>query len=173
VIGLTISWNAIPDILHGEMIYDLKLLTVVFQVCFAIPALFIWESGSNNFFSTVDFLACLVAIPADIRWFRKYDEPAGVLPTIEVFTYCLLAGYMTGRLWMKTVRPGHRAWQHSPDEDGGQVMERLGKLCARFFCNISLSYHSFFSLEVVWVSRSAPLISQIFPEINDLWDQSK
>lgn len=26
-------------------------------------------------------------------------------------------------------------------------------------------------LEIVWVSRSAPLVSEIFPDINELWDQ--
>ncbi|KAL7560334.1 hypothetical protein ACA910_020257 [Epithemia clementina (nom. ined.)] len=141
VFGLTISWNTVPVEIYDGMRTTLKIMTVMFQVCFAVPVLFIWDG--NNFFAFIDFAMCLVSIPADIIWFNKYNQQE-TLGGVDLTLFAILTGYMIGRLWVRTVCHRQSAWMN------GGGMKRL---------------------EVVWVARSAPLISEIVPEINALWDE--
>ena len=137
---LTISWNTIPIEIYDGMRESLKVLTVIFQICFAIPVLFIWDG--NNFFSFIDFGVCLISIPSDYHWFQKYKKN-GVLDGADIALISLLTGYMIARLWFRVVCHQHSQWKQA------RGMKRL---------------------EVVWVARSASLIGEIMPDINALWD---
>ena len=143
--GLTISWNTIPIEIYGGMRTTLMVLTVLFQISFAIPVLFIWDG--SNFFSLVDFAMCLISIPGNYHWSREYKKH-GVLDGVDITSYCILIGYMFVRLWVRAVCRGRSQWKYGSD-GGGMMMKRL---------------------EVVWVARSASLIAEIIPEINALWD---
>jgi hypothetical protein len=104
-IALTISWNKIDLELSHGMVASLKALTIVFQTCFALVALFVWDA--SQFLAVVDFAMCLLIPFADWYWFRQY-EANGVLRSNEVITYCLVIGYLTARTRSMTVKSRHR-----------------------------------------------------------------
>jgi predicted ferric reductase len=146
LLGLTISWNTMGIELHSGMIESLQALTVFFQLCFAIVALFVWDG--NQFFAYIDVAICMVTPVANAYWFYQYEKNGYLIPT-DLTCFCLLTGYMTARVWSMTVRPRRTSWQNSNDSDGVRTMERL---------------------EIVWVARSASLVSEILPDINAIWE---
>jgi predicted ferric reductase len=146
LLSLTLSWNTIDIELYDGMVETLQALTVFFQFCFAVVALFVWDG--NQFFGYVDVVICMVTPVADAYWFYQYENN-GFLSPSELTLSCLLTGYMTARVWSMTVRPRHRSWQTSVDSDGVRTLERL---------------------DVVWVARSASLVSEILPDINAIWE---
>lgn len=146
VLGLTISWNTINIELYGGMVEFLQAFTVFFQLCFAAIALFVWDG--NQLFAYVDVVMCMVTPVADAVWFYRYESQGQLTPG-EVTLCCLLTGYMTARVWNMTVKPRHRSWQASVDSDGAKALE---------------------CLEMVWVARSASLVSEILPDINAIWE---
>jgi predicted ferric reductase len=146
LLGLAISWNTMGIELYSGMIESLQALTIFFQLCFAIVALFVWDG--NQFFAYVDVAICMVTPVANAYWFYQYEKNGFLIPT-DLTCFCLLTGYMTGRVWSMTVRPRRTSWQNSLDSDGVRTMERL---------------------EIVWVARSASLVSEILPDINAIWE---
>jgi predicted ferric reductase len=146
LIALTISWNVIDIELSHSMVASLKALTIVFQIFFALVALFVWDA--SQFFAIIDLAICCLIPFADWYWFRQY-EANSVLNSDEIITYCLLISYLTVRIWSMTVMPRHRSWRTSTNG------------------NIS----SLERLEIVWSSRSASLVSKILPEIATIWDK--
>ena len=89
---------------------------------------------------------------ADWYWFGHYEQN-GILSPSDITTYSLLMGYLTARVWSMTVKPRHRSWRTA---DGG--------------CS-STGLTTLERLEMVWVVRSASLVSEILPEINTIWDE--
>ncbi|CAB9511565.1 generating NADPH oxidase heavy chain subunit [Seminavis robusta] len=146
--GLTISWNTCNFELRYGMIESLQVLTVIFQAFFAFVAFFIWDG--SQFFALIDAVVCVIAPFADWYWFLQYAKYEQLTPS-EVTLYCILVGYMTARLWSMVVRPRHRSWRSNlaQDDGFGGTLDRL---------------------ELVWVTRSASLVSKIMPEIHVLWD---
>jgi len=147
LLALTISWNTIPVDLYSGMVEALKVLTIAFQSCFVFVSLFVWNG--NHLFAYVDAAICLVAPFADFFWFRYQYDVRGTLRPIDITTFCLMTGYMVARVWGMTVKPRHRSWNGSVIGKGTQTMERL---------------------EVVWVTRSASLVSEILPDISEIWE---
>ena len=148
IIGLTISWNTCSFELRDGTIESLCALAVTFQACFAFVAFFIWDG--NQFLAFIDAGVCFIAPFADWYWhlqFGKYEQ----LHPHDLTLVCLLLGYMTARLWSMVVRPRHQSWRSNVMQgDGfGDTLDRL---------------------EMVWVVRSASLVSKIMPEIHVLWD---
>jgi predicted ferric reductase len=146
LIALTISWNVIDIELSHGMVASLKAFTIVFQTCFALVALFVWDA--SQFLAMIDCAICLLIPFADWYWFRQY-EANGTLNSDEIITYCVVIGYLTVRTWSMTVKPRHRPW----------------RTCSTR--NIS----TLDRLEIVWTSRSASLVSKILPEIAAIWDK--
>ena len=145
LMALVLSWSTLPiDHIYPGMVAILQLLTVAFQACFAIAALFVWDR--NSLVAFLDVGTCLLAGGADIYYYFIYEEH-GMLRPVEVVTFYLLVGYMVARLWTKAVSQRHNSWQYAPGDEN-RSME---------------------SLKIVWVSRSAPLIAEILPEIEEVW----
>jgi len=148
LLGLTISWNTCSFELLNGMMEALGVLTVIFQACFAFVAFFIWDG--THFFALVDGVMCLIAPFADWYWVlqvKKYEQ----LRPCDVTLYVILIAYMTARLWTMVVRPRHRSWRSNvvQDDGFGGTLDRL---------------------DLIWVTRSASLVSRIMPEIHVLWD---
>jgi hypothetical protein len=146
LIALTISWNTIDIELYDGMVEALMVLTIVFQLCFAVVACCVWDA--SQFAAFIDAAVCLVIPLADWYWFGHYER-SGVLNPADITTYSLLMGYLTARAWSMTVKPRHRSWR-AQGCSGLTTLERL---------------------EIVWVTRSASLVSEILPEINIIWDK--
>jgi hypothetical protein len=146
LIALTISWNTITIELYDGMVQVLMALTVVFQLCFAAVAFFVWDA--SQFAAFIDTAICLIVPFANWYWFRIYKRD-GMLNAVDVVTFCLVAGYMTARVWSMTVKPRHRSWTNNGSSRNASTLERL---------------------EVVWTSRSASLVSEILPGINETWE---
>jgi hypothetical protein len=146
LIALTISWNTIDIELYGGMVEALMVLTAVFQLSFAVVACCVWDA--SQFAAFIDAAVCLIMPFADWYWFGHYERN-GVLSPVDITTYSLLMGYLTARTWSMTVKPRHRSWR----ADGCSGLTTLERL------------------EMVWVSRSASLVSEILPEINTIWDE--
>ncbi|CAB9516820.1 oxidase homolog protein [Seminavis robusta] len=145
LLGLTISWNTVNFDLRFGMIETLEALTALFQLLFALVAIFIWDS--NHIFAYVDTVLCVVSPFADWYWFLVYSEN-GTLSATEILLYCLLTGYMTVRLWDMTVKPRYTSWRTYAADDGFNALEKL---------------------HMVWVTRSASLVSQVLPDVDQIW----
>ena len=144
LIALTISWNTIEIELYDGMVEFLMVLTSVFQFLFALIACCVWDA--SQFAAFIDIIVCFIMPFVDWYWFDRYEQN-GVLSPSDITTYSLLMGYLTARVWSKTVQPHRRSWA----ADGGvTTLERL---------------------EMVWVARSASLVSEILAEINTVWDE--
>jgi hypothetical protein len=146
LIALTISWNTIDIELYVGMVEALMVLTAVFQFSFAVVACCVWDA--SQFAAFIDITVCLIMPFADWYWFGHYERN-GVLSPSDITAYSLLMGYLTARAWSMTVKPRHRPWR----ADGCSGITTLERL------------------EMVWVTRSASLVSEILPEINTVWDE--
>jgi hypothetical protein len=151
LIALTISWNTIDIELYGGMVEALMVLTAVFQLIFAVVACCVWDA--SQFAAFIDAAFCLIMPFADWYWFGHYEQN-GVLSASDITTYSLLMGYLTARVWSMTVKPRHRSWRAA---DGG--------------CGSTGGLTTLERLEIVWVVRSASLVSEILPEISNYWDE--
>mmetsp|Transcript_23374 Transcript_23374/g.55252 ORF Transcript_23374/g.55252 Transcript_23374/m.55252 type:complete len:862 (+) Transcript_23374:172-2757(+) len=147
LLSLTISWNTLKVDISDGMVTILKTFTVLFQVAFAFVALFVWDTKTSMFLALLDLAACLVAVPSDFYWFGVYDDH-GTLRAPEILTICLLTGFQIARLWERSVGPRHVTWQQAAEDSRSTSME---------------------CLKVVWVCRSAPLISEILPDLDEMW----
>jgi ferredoxin-NADP reductase len=150
LIALTISWNTIDIELYGGMVEALMVSTALFQLSFAVVACCIWDA--SQFAAFIDIAFCLIMPFADWYWFGHYEQN-GVLSASDITTYSLLMGYLTARVWSMTVKPRHRSWRTAGGGCSGTGLTTLERL------------------EMVWVTRSASLVSEILPEINTLWDE--
>jgi len=147
LIGLMISWNSISVELYDGMTHFLKCFTVGFQGCFAIVALFILDS--SEFLTYVDIVLTIIAPFADWYWLLQCED-GGTLNNGDLTLYCLLTGYMLLRLWSMAVIPRHRSWKTRVENRGVmRTMERF---------------------DFVWVTRSASLVAEILPDINEIWE---
>jgi len=111
----------------------------------------VWNA--NSFFAYTDAAACLLAPFADWYWMTQYMSN-GVLQAPEITTYCFLAAYMTIRAWSMTVKPHNtRSWRAASGMEVGGVTSTMERL------------------EVVWVTRSSSLVSEILPDVNAVWEE--
>lgn len=150
--GLTISWNFVPlPQLYDGMVEALFALTVLLQTAFGLIAIFVWDA--NSLWALVDVAFCLVAPFADLYWLRQYannDGVAGRLPVNEVILFCLHTGYQTLRLWSMVTKSSIGDSSVADRNSGIVPLERL---------------------DLVWVTRSAALVSEIAPDIQAIWDR--
>jgi hypothetical protein len=149
LLALTISWNTIPIELYSGMVYSLKLMTIVFQLCYALLAILVWDGDS--FFTIIDIALVVVSPAADIYWFGVYNtSEGGTLRPVDILTFSLLIGYMTGRIWARAVQPHCHQLPLSSSALSGSSrnLERL---------------------DVIWVSTSASLIAEILPDLEEVY----
>jgi hypothetical protein len=146
LLALTISWNTIPIDIKPGMVDILKLLTMLFQSFFAGIAIFVWDG--NTILTYIDMVMCILSPFADWYWVNVCEK-YGSLPTTDITLYCLLVGYMTARVWAKAVMPRHKS---RSAEVGGFSVNRVNRL------------------DVVWTTRSASLVSEILPDLLDVWE---
>jgi hypothetical protein len=146
LLALTISWNTIPIDIKPGMVDILKLLTTVFQSFFAGIAIFVWDG--NTFLTFIDMVMCILSPFADWYWVNVcYNY--GSLRSTDIVLYCLLVGYMTARVWAKAVMPRHKSLS---TEVGRFSVNRVNRL------------------DVVWTTRSASLVSEILPDLLEVWE---
>ena len=148
ILGMTISWNTCTFELRYGMIESLCALAIVFQACFAFVAFFVWDG--TQFLAFIDAAVSIIAPFADWYWHIQFGKSEQLEPH-DLALVCLLIGYMTARLWSMVVRPRHQSWRKNVLQRDG-----FGDTLDRF--------------EMVWVTRSASLVSKIMPEIHVLWD---
>lgn len=145
LVGLMLSWNTINAQVQPGMTLALKYFTVGFQVCFAVVTLFIWDT--YDFLAYIDIAMTVISPFADWFYVLQCDN-FGFLSPGELTLYSLLIGYMVIRLWIRAVVPCHRTWRSGTEEEGVRSTE---------------SFH------IVWVCRSASLVSEILPDVNKIW----
>ena len=146
LIGSTISWNTLPVILHGEMTTALKIAMLVFQIAFAIPSLFIFETGAS-LLGFADFVSILACIFADTTFFSEYERSSGRLSDVHLITYTLLTSYQVARLWYQVVEANRTPKVNS---EQGHTMDRL---------------------ELVWIVPSAPLVATMVQDLERLLEE--
>lgn len=146
LMGLAISWNTTATTIRPGMTTILQAMTGLFQLIFAVISLGIWDC--NHLGAYTDGAMCLISPFASWYFALQYNENGRLSPG-DITTYCLLTGYMTARLWGCTVKAHHKSWRKSVDTDGIGALDKL---------------------QLVWVSRSASLVSELMPDINCIWD---
>jgi hypothetical protein len=146
IIGLTLSWNTILIDLYPWMVDTLKIATIVFQCVFATITLFV--HNRSEFLTYIDVVVSTVSVFADWYWFttdRWCNMDSG-----DLVYFPLLLGYMTLRTWHNVVRARTRSWRN-----------KVGT---------KLSTNTMDRLSFVWITRSAPLVSKIVPDIIHIWN---
>jgi len=156
-LGLTLSWNLLPDavsfkfayhpvnLLYPGMISFLMYYTVINHALFTAFALFF--QNLNKIIAYVDLVVGLIIPFADWYLINLY-QGNGKLTRTEVLCFGLLTGYVTLRWWMSMVRPHSTSIVALSKEDNLTYLE---------------------SLDIIWVTRSAKLVSDIGPDIEELW----
>ena len=154
LIGFTLSWNTITnpynrspdlDVDVAHVAYQLLMaFTVIFQFVFAFVCLFIWNAKS--FFFYIDAMTIVAAPFLDIAWFHRYVEEKR-LTTGQIALYCFIMGYMTARLWSRSVE--------RPNNGTGALLPN----------RIVLD-----NLKLVWSTRSAHLVSKLLPDLKATWN---
>ena len=142
LIALSISWNTVNAELYDGMVESLQALSVIFQFFFAAVSLSVWDA--NHFSAYTDLAVCAIAPFANWYWFGIYDKH-GVLRPGDITLYSIFTGYMVLRAWSMTVK--------------SRSIVRAG-------CS---SLRALERLDVIWVSRSASLVAEILPDVNDIW----
>jgi hypothetical protein len=125
----------------------LKYLTFAFQSVFALCAIFFWNA--RGLLPYVDVVFVLVAPFADWYWL-KLCEDHGVLPPADVVMYSIMIWYMIARIWVRAVTPQHSAWYRATSRDHGAT--------------------GVDKLNLVWLTRSASQVSEILPDIINIYD---
>ena len=117
--------------------------TIAFQACYASVALFVWEGSSV--LAVLDMLLILIVPLADWYFYCRYRADGEI--THKVLLQCsILLGYMLARTWCQSVRPRHMSWKTRVHADGITPLD---------------------GLELVWISRSAALVSELLPIISN------
>lgn len=147
LIGLTISFNTSTVNLRVTMTNVLQQITVLFQLLFFVIALFVWDG--NQLGAYTDAAICAIS-PFASWYFSIQYHVNGRMSLGDVTTYCFLIGYATIRLWSCTVKSHHGSWRKRVETEGIDALEKL---------------------ELCWVSRSASLVSDVIPDINEIWTQ--
>lgn len=147
LIGLTISWNTIDTQITARMVFFLKLFTVGFQFCFASLAMLVWDATA--FLAFIDLAIVIITPFADWYWLPRCQEGRSLRPN-ELTLYAILTGYMVVRIWGKAVNAQHRSWRSRLEGINERTIERT---------------------DIVWICRSASLVSELLPEIESLWTQ--
>mmetsp|Transcript_27327 Transcript_27327/g.49639 ORF Transcript_27327/g.49639 Transcript_27327/m.49639 type:complete len:893 (-) Transcript_27327:132-2810(-) len=145
MIGLTLSWNTIPNLLLDGMENFLKGGTLLFQTIFTSIVLFL--HNRSELLTFLDVVVILISALADWFWFAKGRWTH--FQTGDMIYYLLLMGYMTLRCSHTALRTSEKSWRKEATSDGFHVMDKL---------------------HFIWITRSAHLVLQILPEIIDIWD---
>ena len=124
------------------MIVALKLVTVLFQLSFVIVVFFVHEALS--FLTFLDVAVLIIGCFANWYWFAT--DRWGSFEAPDLIYSTLIHGYMTFRCWHTAVRPMKQSWR-----------QESGLGCG--------STGTFDKLSFVWITRSAPLVSKIIPDI--------
>jgi hypothetical protein len=146
LLAVTISLCGKKTVSQGAFSF-LGAFTVVFQACYALVALFMWEGSS--FLAVLDgFVICIVPF-ADWYFYCQYLANEEFTDK-NIFRSSILLGYMLARTWGQSVRPRHRSWKTSVQPSGITPLDRL---------------------ELVWISRSAALVSELLPIISNKYQK--
>lgn len=156
-LGLTLSWNLLPDavsfkfayhpvnLLYPGMIPFLMYYSVINHALFFIFAIFI--QNLNKIIAYVDLVIGILIPFADWYLVNLYQDN-GKLTRTEVLCFGIFTGYITLRWWMSMVRPHSTSIVALSKEDNLTYLE---------------------SLDIIWVTRSAKLVSDIGPDIEEIW----
>jgi hypothetical protein len=121
--------------------------TVVFQTCYALVALFVWEGSSS--LAVLDMVIILIVPFADWYFYCQYCADAEITHKV-LFQSSIMLGYMLARTWGQSVRPRHMSWKTRVQPGGITPLDRL---------------------ELVWISRSAALVSELLPIISSNYEK--
>lgn len=146
VLALGISWNTIPINVYAGMIEFLQVFTAIFHALFVVCAVGIWDG--NGLLPKIDLAVSIIGAFAHWYWYLQY-EANGTLESFDLIACSLLISYMTCRAWGKTVKCHDSPYRSDVDAERVSTLEKL---------------------DFVWVTRSASLVSEIFPDINDIWE---
>jgi hypothetical protein len=119
--------------------------TCLFFGLFMVISIGFWDS--NHIINYIDIAISLISGLVCWYWFVK-----GLwanFSSLDLLNYTMLAGYMTFRFWIQTVKPRHQSSRREAIKSGITTLERL---------------------DLVWVTRSASLVSEILPDINKIWE---
>lgn len=147
LIGLMVSWNTIETQITERMMFFLKVFSVGFQFCFTVLSMFVWDATA--FLAFIDMAIVVITPFANWYWLPRCEERRG-LQWNELVLYGILTGYMVFRIWGKAVDPQNRSWRSRLEESAERTIERT---------------------DVVWICRSASLVSELLPEIESLLKQ--
>ena len=146
VLGTAISWNLLTFEVYQPMKIILPIAALIFQANFIVLTTTVQEMSSIWFYLDVIFfvMSCL----ADWNFFAS--NLWGRFGSVDLFIFVIMKGYMTLRFWTSLLKlkrnPIQSARKRSSNAD---VLDEV---------------------HLVWTSRSPTLISQMFPDLEAIWN---
>jgi len=135
VFSLNLSWNLTTADVSSDMIYVLEIMNVLLHSFFFLCSFFIWKGASLQSY----FDAAISIILPFADWYYKLQSS---LSTGQAITLSLLNGYITFRIYQKTLAT---VSQHTLKE--------------------SVEHLSF-----IWSVRTVKVARQLLPEINKTYE---
>ena len=146
VLGITISWNLLSFEVYGPMKTILYAGTLTFQSSFLLLMITVQDVSSMWFMIDVVFI--ILGGLADWNFFAH--DLWGNFRSMDLFIFIILTGYKVLRYWTTLLRLEYNPIRSAHKRyNGTQTLDKL---------------------HLVWTSRSTTLISQMFPDLEMIWN---
>ena len=149
VLGLTIAWNNLPFEPYQIMTSITFYGTVMFQLLFFVFTVSLQDM--NSILNYIDLIFIIIGVASDIYWVS--ESSWGHFSTEHMVYYSILMVYMIIRSWSEVINyniNSNPIAKCNRRRNGPFVLEHL-----RF----------------VWITRDSSSVSQIFPDVEALWNK--
>ena len=147
VLGITISWNLLTFEAYGPMKRILSITTLTFQSSFFVLATAVQERASMWMY--LDVIILVLSALADWNFFAS--ALWGRFGSVDLFISIVLIGYMVLRYWTALLKLKHNPIRSAHKRRNG--------------------FEAFDKVQLVWTTRSPTLISQMYPDLEAIWNK--
>jgi len=154
-LGLTLSWNILEGRvpLHASMDGILSALAITFHLLFALVAMVVHER--YEFCTLVDNVVAALSLSMDAVWTANQKWTALDESDLVIFSFLML--YMIIQLYKTTlVSNNDKTWRQM-----SKIAEEVG--------GGNGGPQQLQKLQFIWVTRSAQLVSELAPTLDEIW----
>ena len=146
VLGISISWNLLTFEPYDPMKRILSFSSLIFQSFFLVLTITIQDRVSMWIY--LDFAILILTGLADWNFFARSSW--GRFGSVDLFIFIILTGYMVLRFWTTMLRLKYNPVKSAHKRRNGfEVMDKV---------------------HLVWTTRSPTLVSQMFPDLEKIWN---
>lgn len=146
LLGITISWNLLTFEPFDPMKKILSILTLVFQSSFVVLTTTVQDRASMWIY--LDFI--FIVLSGVANWNFWASSKWGRFGSVDIFISMIMTGYMVLRYWTTMLRLKYNPIKSAHKRRNGfELMDKV---------------------HLVWTTRSPTLISQMFPDLEKVWN---